>query len=169
MEIILLKDVEHVGLAKALVTVKAGYARNYLIPQGLAIVANKANKNSLRQEILQQEERAAKILEEAKELAADLATKTLDIAVKAGTSGKIFGSVSNVQLVNALKDQFGVEIDKKKIKLPEEVKMLGVYTAILNLHKEVQAPLKFKVDDDRGEDTPTVAPTNQDTETEEAE
>lgn len=164
MEIILLKDVEHVGLAKALVSVKAGYARNFLIPQGLAIVANKANKNSLMQEIMQQEERAAKILEDAKALAADLATKTLDIAVKAGTSGKIFGSVSNVQLVNAIKDQFGLEIDKKKIKLPEEVKMLGVYTATLNLHKEVQAPLKFKVDDDRGTETPTVAPTNEETE-----
>lgn len=164
MEIILLKDVEHVGLAKALVSVKAGYARNYLIPNELAIVANKSNKNSLRQEILQQEDRAAKILEDAKALAATLATKTLDIAVKAGTSGKIFGSVSNVQLVNALKDQFGVEIDKKRIKLPEEVKMLGVYTATLNLHKEVQAPLKFKVDDDRGTDAPTAAPTNQDAE-----
>lgn len=162
MEIILLKDVEHVGLAKSLVSVKAGYARNYLIPQGLAIVANKANKNSRMQEIAKQEERAAQILEEAKKVAADLATKTLSIAAKAGTSGKIFGSVSNIQIMNALKEQAGVEIDKKKIKMPEEVKMLGVYTATLNLHKEVQAPIKFKVEDDRGEDAPTVAPTNED-------
>ncbi|BDS09899.1 50S ribosomal protein L9 [Aureispira anguillae] len=151
MEIILLKDVEHIGLAKALVSVKAGYARNYLIPQGLAIVANKANKNSLMQEILQQEERAQKILDEAKELATTLATKTLKIAAKAGTSGKIFGSVSNVQLVNALKDTFGVEIDKKKIKLPEEVKMLGTYTATVSLHKEVSAAVKFEVYDDKDE------------------
>ncbi|WMX16460.1 MULTISPECIES: 50S ribosomal protein L9 [unclassified Aureispira] len=151
MEIILLKDVEHIGLAKALVTVKAGYARNYLIPQGLAIVANKANKNSLKQEILQQEERAQKILDEAKELATTLASQTLKIAAKAGTSGKIFGSVSNVQLVNALKDTFGVEIDKKKIKLPEEVKMLGTYTAVVALHKEVSASVKFEVYDDKDE------------------
>lgn len=136
MEIILLKDVEHIGLAKALVSVKAGYARNFLIPNGLAIVANKANKNSLKQEILQQEERAQKILEEAKELATTLASKTLKVAAKAGTSGKIFGSVSNVQLVNVLKDTFGIEIDKKKIKLPEEVKMLGTYTAVVSLHKD---------------------------------
>ncbi|MBL4649025.1 MAG: 50S ribosomal protein L9 [Aureispira sp.] len=151
MEIILLKDVEHIGLAKALVSVKAGHARNFLIPNGLAIVANKANKNSLKQEILQQEDRAQKILEEAKELAATLASKTLKIAAKAGTSGKIFGSVSNVQLVNVLKDMFSIEIDKKKIKLPEEVKMLGTYTAIVSLHKEVLAPLKFEVYDDKNE------------------
>ena len=93
MQIILLKDVELVGLAKSLVKVKAGYARNYLIPQGVAIVANKANKNSLMQEILQQEERAAKILEEAKTIAAKLADAKLRIAAKSGTSGKIFGSV----------------------------------------------------------------------------
>jgi len=151
MEIILLKDVEHIGLAKALVSVKAGHARNFLIPNGLAIVANKANKNSLKQEILQQEDRAQKILEEAKELAATLASKTLKIAAKAGTSGKIFGSVSNVQLVNVLKDMFSIEIDKKKIKLPEEVKMLGTYTAVVSLHKEVLAPLKFEVYDDKNE------------------
>lgn len=151
MEIILLKDVEHIGLAKALVSVKAGYARNYLIPQGLAIVANKANKNSLKQEILQQEERAQKILDEAKELATTLASKTLKIAAKAGTSGKIFGSVSNVQLVNAFKDTFGIEIDKKKIKLPEEVKMLGTYTATVALHREVPASVKFEVYDDKDE------------------
>lgn len=151
MEIILLKDVEHIGLAKALVSVKAGHARNFLIPNGLAIVANKANKNSLKQEILQQEDRAQKILEEAKELAGTLASKTLKIAAKAGTSGKIFGSVSNVQLVNVLKDMFGIEIDKKKIKLPEEVKMLGTYTAVVTLHKEVSASLKFEVYDDKVE------------------
>jgi len=151
MEIILLKDVEHVGLAKSLVKVKAGYARNYLIPQGVAIVANKANKNSLMQEILQQEERAAKILEEAKTIAAKLADAKLRIAAKSGTSGKIFGSVSNVQLANALKENLGIEVDRKKIKLPEDVKMLGVYTATVNLHKEVLADVKFEVYDDKGE------------------
>lgn len=149
MEIILLEDVEHVGLAKSLVKVKAGYARNYLIPKGLAIVANKANKNSLQQEIAQQEERAAKILEEAKELAAKMAETTLKIAAKAGTSGKIFGSVSNVQLANALKDTLNLDLDRKKIKLPEEVKMLGTYTATVALHKEVHATVKFEVYDDK--------------------
>lgn len=149
MDIILLKDVEHVGLAKSLVSVKAGYGRNYLIPQGLAIVANKANKNSLKQEIVQQEERAAKIIAEAKELAATISEKTLRIAAKAGTSGKIFGSVSNVQLANAIKDTLGIELDRKNIKLPDDVKVLGTYTAKIVLHKEVTAMVKFEVYDDK--------------------
>ena len=89
MDIILLKDVEHVGLAKSLVSVKAGYARNYLIPQGMAIVANKANKNSLMQEIAQQEERAAKILEEAKVIAEKIVTAPLKIAAKALNENEI--------------------------------------------------------------------------------
>ncbi len=151
MEIILLKDLEHVGLAKSLVSVKAGYARNYLIPKGYAIVANKANKNSLMQEIQQQEERAAKILDAAKDLAAQMGDTTLKIAAKAGTSGKIFGSVSNIQLAKAINEKFNTELDRKNVKLPEEVKMLGTYTAKVNLHKEVQASIKFEVFDDKEE------------------
>jgi len=151
MEIILLKDVEHVGLKNGLVSVKAGYARNYLIPQGLAIVANKANKNSLMQSIKQQEERVAQMVTEAKELAEKLSTATLKIPAKAGTSGKIFGSVTNVQIAAALNDTFSINVDRKNIKLPEEVKMLGTYTANISLHKEVLAPVKFEVYDDKGE------------------
>ena len=151
MEIILLKDVEHVGLASALVSVKAGYARNYLIPQGLAIVANKANKNSLMKKIKQQEERAAQMLADAKELAAKMGESSLKIAAKAGTSGKIFGSVTNVQIAASLKETFGIDVDRKNIKLPEEVKMLGTYTANIALHKEVLAPVKFEVYDDKEE------------------
>lgn len=153
MEIILLKDVQHVGLAKSLVKVKAGYARNYLIPQGLAIVANKANKNSLMQEIAQQEERAAKILAEAKATAEKLAETTLKIPAKAGTSGKIFGSVSTIQLANVIKEVHGLEIDRKSIKLPEEVKMLGTYAAKVSLHVKVQATVNFTVFDDKEETT----------------
>ncbi len=155
MEIILLKDVEHVGMANQICTVKAGYARNYLIPQGMAIVANKANKNSLMQSIKQQEERAAQMLQEAKELAAKLSEKTLKIAAKAGTSGKIFGSVTNVQIAAALKDVFGVDVERKNIKLTEEVKTLGAYTANIALHKEVITPVKFEVFDDKAEATTT--------------
>ncbi|MCH2022680.1 MAG: 50S ribosomal protein L9 [Saprospiraceae bacterium] len=151
MEIILLKDVEHVGMAKSLVNVKAGHARNYLIPQGLAIVANEANKNSLMQEIIQQKERAAKILEEAKALAEQLNQTTLKVPAKAGTSGKIFGSVSTIQMSKILHETFGVEINRKDIKLPEDVKMLGTYTATVILHKELHATVKFEVFDDKEE------------------
>jgi large subunit ribosomal protein L9 len=149
MEIILLKDVEHVGMAKSLVKVKAGHARNYLIPQGLAIVANKANKNSLMQEIALQTERASKLLDEAKALAQTMSAKTLKVAAKAGTSGKIFGSVSTIQLAKSINEAFGIELNRKQIKLPDDVKMLGTYTATVNLHKEVTAPVKFEVYDDK--------------------
>ncbi len=151
MEIILLKDVEHVGMAKSLVKVKAGHARNYLIPQGLAIVANKANKNSLMQEISLQKERAAKLLEEAKALAESMASKTIKVAAKAGTSGKIFGSVSTIQLAKTINEAFNIDINRKHIKLPEDVKMLGTYTATVHLHKEVLASVKFEVYDDKND------------------
>jgi large subunit ribosomal protein L9 len=151
MEIILLKDVEHVGLAKSLVNVKAGHARNYLIPQGLAIVANKANKNSLMQEIIQQKEKAAKILEEAKALAEKFAQTILKVPAKSGTSGKIFGSVSTIQLSKILNETFGIEINRKDIKLPEDVKMLGTYTATVILHKDLHTTIKFEVFDDKAE------------------
>jgi len=150
MEIILLKDVEHVGLANSIVEVKAGFARNYLIPQGLALVANKRNKNILTQQIRLQEERAAKLLDEAKELATKLADATLRIAAKAGTSGKIFGSVTNVQIAQAIKEVHGLDINRKSIKISGEVKLLGDYTANVSLHKEVLVPVKFIVFDDKG-------------------
>jgi large subunit ribosomal protein L9 len=151
MEIILLKDMDNLGLAKSVVSVKAGYARNYLIPQGFAIIANRANLNSLKQEIQLQEERAQKILDEANELAAKFAESTLKIPAKSGTSGKIFGSISSVQIAKAIQDTFDMEIDRKKIKLPSEVKMLGTYTAFVTLHKEVHAEMKFEVYDDKEE------------------
>jgi large subunit ribosomal protein L9 len=138
-------------MAKSLVNVKAGHARNYLIPQGLAIVANKANKNSLMQEIMQQKEKAAKILEEAKVLAEKLTQTTLKVPAKSGTSGKIFGSISTIQLSKILKETFGIEVNRKDIKLPEDVKMLGTYSATIMLHKELHATVKFEVFDDKEE------------------
>ena len=149
MEIILLKDVEHVGMAKSLVSVKAGYARNYLIPQGLAIVANKANKNSLMQEITLQKERAAKLLDEAKALAEKMGSRSVKVPAKAGTSGKIFGSVSTIQLAKLFSEAFGIELNRKQIKITDDVKMLGTYTANVMLHKDVFASVKFEVYDDK--------------------
>ncbi|AFC23576.1 50S ribosomal protein L9 [Saprospira grandis] len=148
MEIILIKDVENLGYANTLVTVKPGYARNFLIPQGFAIVANKENKDSLMEQIREQEARLAKMTAEAQELAGKIEAATLRIAAKAGTSGKIFGSVTFVQIANALKEEFGLEVDKKKIKMPEEVKMLGKYNAIITLMKDVRATATFEVYND---------------------
>lgn len=149
MEIILLKDVEYVGDGNTIVDVKPGYARNYLIPQGFAIVANSANRSELSDQIDKQKEIAAKKLDAAKLVAAKLAEATLRIPAKAGTSGKIFGSVTNVTILQALKEQLGVETDRKSVVLVEEVKMLDTYVAKVKLHKEVSADVKFIVFDDK--------------------
>ena len=148
MEIILLQDIDNLGLANSVVTVKAGYARNYLIPQGKAIVANTPNKNSLMVQIKQQEERAAQLLQEQKAAAEKLESNTIKIAAKAGTSGKIFGSVNAIQLVAAIKESLDIDLDKKVVKMPAEVKSLGNYTATVNLSKEVSCTVKFDVYDD---------------------
>lgn len=149
MDIILLKNVNKLGLANTVVTVKPGYARNYLIPQGLAIEASVRNLNMLQQKIKQQQERAAKTLEDAKELAVKIAATTLRIAAKAGTSGKIFGSVTSVQVAQVVKEALGIEIDRRNIEIVEEVKMLGNYTAKAHIHPEVVATVSFEVYDDK--------------------
>lgn len=146
MEIILLQDIDKVGDKHTIVKVRDGYGRNYLIPQGMAIVANKVNRNRL--DGLKRRESAveSKMIGQYKEIAAAVAGKVIKIGAKAGTSGKIFGSVTNVQIAAALKDQLNIEVDRRKIALPsEDIKMLGNYTAKLMLHKEVQPELNFEV------------------------
>lgn len=145
MDIILLKDVEHVGDANTIVSVKPGYARNFLIPQGFAIVANPANRNELAHQTRVQDAREAKSLEAFKATATKISSATLRIVTKAGTSGKIFGSVTNVQILAAIKEAFGEEIERKRITLNEEVKMLGTYTANVQLSKQVAATVTFDV------------------------
>lgn len=145
MDVILLKDVDKVGEQYEVVSVKPGYGRNYLIPQGLAKVANEANMAEL------DEIRAAEAAKEEanraeyEAIAEQLKGKVLKIGAKAGASGKIFGSVTNVQLAAALKDQLDVDIPRKKIDILEEVKELGSYTAQLNLHSEISINLNFEV------------------------
>lgn len=145
MEIILLKNIEKVGQKHEIVTVKDGYGRNYLIPQKMAIIANATNRKKLEE--IKQKERAAELelISEYQNIASALQDKVLTIGAKAGTSGKIFGSVTNIQIGNALKEQFDIDIDRRVIEMPEEVKMLGKYTAKLNLHREVEAAVEFEV------------------------
>ncbi|MEZ4985818.1 MAG: 50S ribosomal protein L9 [Saprospiraceae bacterium] len=145
MEIILLKDVDHVGDKHEVVTVKPGYGRNYLIPQGLALLANPTNKARLEEMKRREEASEVKRLGEYQAVADKLKDQTLRIGAKAGTSGKIFGSVTNVQIIQALKEQFDVEIERRKVVLPESVKELGTYKLVLNLHKEVQPEVTFEV------------------------
>lgn len=145
MELILLKDIEKLGDKHDIVKVKPGYGRNYLIPQGLAITANAVNRKKLDAIIAEEDAKEAARVGEYKELAATIDGKVLKIAVKAGTSGKIFGSITNVQIANALKDQLGVDIERKKIVIPEEIKEVGTYTATINLHKEVSTKVEFEL------------------------
>lgn len=145
MQIILLKDIEKVGYKHDVVKVADGYGRNYLIPQRLAIVANQANLNKLAELKRQDARRESKRLDDYKNIVTQLEGKVLRIGAKAGTSGRIFGSVTNVQLAAALKDQFGFDIERKKFILPEEVKEIGAYVATLNLHPEVKGTLNFEV------------------------
>lgn len=145
MDIILLQDVEHVGYKHELVTVKNGYGRNYLIPQGFALIANSANRARLKELQRREDATEAKRLGEYQDIAKKLDGQVLRIGAKAGTSGKIFGSVTNIQIINALKEQFDLDIERRKVQLPENVKDLGTYTLVLNLHKEVQPEVKFEV------------------------
>jgi len=145
MEIILLKDMEKLGDKHDIVKVKPGYGRNYLIPQGLAVNANAVNRKKRDVIIAEDDAKEAARLDEYREMAAKIEGKTLRIGVKAGTTGKIFGSVTSVQIANALKEQFDLELERKKIHLPEEVKEIGTYTAELHLHKELHTKVQFEL------------------------
>ena len=146
MEVILKQDVNNLGFAHDIVNVKDGYARNYLIPKGLAIIANETNRKILAEMKKQQTFKAEKIKNEAAAIAKALEGLSLRIPAKAGTSGKIFGSVNSVQIANAIKEARNIELDRKKIHLNEEgIKELGNYKAKVKLHKEVQFEIEFEV------------------------
>ena len=148
MEVILLKDVDKLGYVNDVVTVKNGYGRNYLIPQKHAVIANAANRVKLEERLEVERARREKMLGAFKEMEAKLKDAVIRIAAKTGTTDKIFGSVTNVQLSAAIKEQLDIDIERRDIKLNEDVKTLGNYTAIANLHPEVQANINFEVYDD---------------------
>ena len=146
MEIILKQDVHNLGYKHDVIKVKNGYARNYLIPKGLAIVATEANKKVTTENKKQRAFKEEKIKKEAQKVADGLQNIILKIGAKAGTSGKIFGSVNSLQIAEAIQNQFNFEIDRKKIIVDgESIKELGTYTAKINLHKEVKLDVKFEV------------------------
>ena len=146
MEIILKQDVPSLGYKDDIVTVKHGYARNYLIPKGMAIVANETNRKVLSEVKKQRSFKEEKIRKEAETLAKALESVVLKIGAKAGTSGKIFGSVNTIQIAQALKDQFSYEIDRKMIEIDDDsIKDLGNYKANIRLHKDVKVEIGFEV------------------------
>ena len=145
MEVILNKDMQPLGFKDEIVSVKNGYGRNYLIPQGIAVLATDSAKKMHEETIKQRAKKDAKLKADSEAIAAKIAELTVKVSAKAGESKKIFGSVNNIQVAEALGNS-GVEVDRKAIKIiggnPSE---LGSYEAEIKLHKEVSATFKFEV------------------------
>ncbi|MBP9997188.1 MAG: 50S ribosomal protein L9 [Lachnospiraceae bacterium] len=145
MKIILLQDVKSVGKKGEIIEANDGYARNFLLPKKLGVEANGKNLNDLKLQKSNEEKIAAKMLEDAKQLAKELESKEIVVYIKAGEGGKTFGSVSTKEIALAFKEQCGMEIDKKKIQLEESIKNFGVYDVKIKLHPKVVGSLKVKV------------------------
>ena len=145
MEIILKKDLKGLGYKNDIVKVKNGYGRNFLIPQGVAVLATDSNKKMQAEEIKQSSFKEQKLRNEATATAAKLADVTVKVGAKAGESGKIFGSVTNIQLAEALK-KAGYDLERKNIEMNEDaIKTLGTYSAKVRLFKEIAATINFEV------------------------
>lgn len=143
MDVILLKDLGTLGDKHDVASVKNGYGRNYLIPKGLAVIANKTNLGKLDDLVAKEKAEENQKVDEFKAIVDQLEGKTLKIGVKAGTSGKIFGSITSIQIANALKEQLSIEIPRKKIVIDEEIKEIGSYVAQINLHETVKGSIGF--------------------------
>lgn len=146
MEIILLQDVPNLGHKDDLVAVKNGYATNYLIPKGFAILATPSAKKVHAENIKQRAHKEAKIREEAQALAAKLEGMQVTLATKVSSTGKIFGSINNIQVADALASK-GFDIDRRNITIlgEEAVKEVGIYEAVVKCHKEIKATIKIEV------------------------
>jgi large subunit ribosomal protein L9 len=145
MEIILKQDVPGLGYKNDVVKVKPGFGRNFLIPNGSALIANDSNKRMIAENVRQVAHKAAKIKDEAVAIAAKIGEMTLELKTKAGETGKIFGAITSLQVSDALKAK-GFDVDRKKIIFKEQPKELGEYTVNLDLHKEVKHEIKIKVE-----------------------
>ncbi len=144
VQLILKEDVEHLGSAGEVVDVKPGYARNYLLPQGLALEATDGNLKRLQEERRRVEEAAEREKERAQELATELTDASVTFSVRAGEEGQLFGSVTASDIAGRLKEQ-GLDVEERWIELEEPIKQLGVYTVTVDLHSEVRPGLKVWV------------------------
>jgi large subunit ribosomal protein L9 len=145
MDIILIQDVDNLGGANEVVKVRNGYARNFLIPQKFAVEASPSNLKQLEEKRKQIEKKEKKMLSAINDVIAKLKEGALKIGAKSGTSGKIFGTVTSLQLARAIREQKGYEIDRKKITLPDEVKELGAYKATIDFGNGHSTELEFEV------------------------
>ena len=144
MEVILKQNIQGLGYKNDTVKVKPGYGRNYLIPQGFAIIANNSNRKMIDENIKQAAHKAEKIKNDAIALAESIGDIVLKAGAKVGESGKIFGAVTTLQIADLLADK-GIAIDRKQISFPVQPKEVGEYVALLDLHKEVKHEVKFEV------------------------
>jgi large subunit ribosomal protein L9 len=144
MEVILKQDVQGLGYKNDTVKVKAGYGRNYLIPNGFALIANDSNSRLIAENIRQAAHKAAKLKQDAEAMAQRIGELTIEIGAKAGETGKIFGAVTAFQVADVLKAK-GFDIDRKKVIFKEQPKEVGTYTVTIDLHKEVKHEIKIKV------------------------
>lgn len=146
MEIILKQDVPNLGYKDDIVNVKDGFARNYLIPKGMALAATESNRKVIEEVQRQRAFKEEKLRKEAEALVSALENVKVRIPAKAASTGKIFGSVTNVQISDAIKEQYNYDIDRKKIHIDgETVKELGTYKATVSIFKEVQTEIEFEV------------------------
>jgi len=144
MEIILKQDISGLGYKYDTVSVKPGYGRNFLIPQGIAIIANKSNRKMINENIRQAAHKAEKMKNDAQDLANGLEALTIKIGTKAGENGKIFGAVTSNQLVEIFKTN-GFDVDRRRVSFKTEIKNIGEYEAVVDLHREVKAAINFSV------------------------
>jgi large subunit ribosomal protein L9 len=145
MQVILIQDVNNLGGANELVTVKNGYGRNFLIPSKLAIEASPSNLKQREEKVKQQVKKEAKLLAEINSVIATLTNGPLKVGAKTGTTGKIFGSVTSVQIARAIKEQKGYEIDRKRISISEEVKEIGTHKASIDFGNANIIEIEFEV------------------------
>ena len=144
MQVILKEDILNLGYKDEVVTVKDGYGRNSLIPQGKAVIASESAKKVLAENLRQRAHKLEKIKQDAQDLAAKLEGISLTIGAKTSSTGTIFGSVTNIQIAEAL-EKLGYNVDRKVILIKEAVKEVGSYKAIAKLHKEVSVEIPFEV------------------------
>ena len=145
MQVILIQDVNNLGSANELVTVKNGYGRNYLIPQKYAIEASPSNLKQLEEKMKQLAKKEAKLLAEINSVIRVLQDGTLKIGAKTGTSGKIFGSVTTVQIARAIREQKGYEIDRRRIHIIDEIKELGTYKSKVDFGNGNETEVELEV------------------------
>ena len=145
MQVILIQDVDNLGQANELVTVRNGYARNYLIPQKFAVEGNPSNLKQLQEKLKVKAKKEAAMLAEIKSVIGVLSQSPLKIGAKTGTSGKIFGSITSLQISRAIREQKGYEIDRKRIHIVDEVKELGTYKANIEFGNGQSIEVEFEV------------------------